>query len=210
MKSGVVIALAALALSGCASIFSGTTQEVGIRTTPGAKFTVTNAYGSQVASGESPATVDLKRGAGYFSPQAYRIQLSKSGYKPRTLDIKPGMNPWYFGNILLGGFIGMVIVDPLTGAMFRFAPDELERPLEPSGEDLLVLESEQEVLQKTRDYPVSRNDYIAREKARQLNCTPVGNPEVEGINTELETMTFSCREGRLLVLSCRSGFGCDS
>lgn len=43
MKTGFVIAAMALAPSGCASIFSGTTQEVGIRTTPGAKFTVTNA-----------------------------------------------------------------------------------------------------------------------------------------------------------------------
>lgn len=210
MKTGVVIVLSALALTGCASIFSGTTQEVGIRTTPGAKFTVTNGYGSQVASGESPATVDLKRGASYFSPQSYRIQLSKAGYKPRTVDVQPGMNPWYFGNILLGGFIGMVIVDPLTGAMFRLSPHEVDMQLDPSGEDISALEAEEAIIEKSRSYPISRNDYIARQKAHELNCTPVGNPVVEGINTALETMTFHCREGRQLILHCRSGYGCAS
>jgi hypothetical protein len=27
---------------------------------------------------------------------------------------------WYFGNLVFGGLIGMVIVDPLTGATFDF------------------------------------------------------------------------------------------
>lgn len=208
MKTGVAIALSALALSGCASIFSGTTQEVGIRTTPGARFTVTNGYGSQVATGESPASLELKRGTGYFSPQSYRIQLSKAGYKARTVDLQPGINPWYFGNLLLGGVVGMVIVDPLTGAMFRFSPEELEIPLDPNGEDLLALEAEEATTQNSRNFPISRSDYAAREKARQLNCTPMGNPAVADVNTDQEILTFNCREGRQLILRCQYGNGC--
>ncbi|MCX4027392.1 hypothetical protein H0A36_10465 [Endozoicomonas sp. SM1973] len=29
------------------------------------------------------------------------------------------LDGWYFGNLFLGGLIGMLIVDPLTGAMFK-------------------------------------------------------------------------------------------
>lgn len=30
------------------------------------------------------------------------------------------MDGWYLGNILIGGLIGMLIVDPASGAMYRF------------------------------------------------------------------------------------------
>jgi hypothetical protein len=33
------------------------------------------------------------------------------------------LNKWYFGNILLGGVIGMLVVDPLTGAMYSLDED---------------------------------------------------------------------------------------
>jgi hypothetical protein len=29
---------------------------------------------------------------------------------------------WYWGNLLIGGIIGMVFVDPLTGAMWKLDP----------------------------------------------------------------------------------------
>lgn len=39
------------------------------------------------------------------------------------------MNGWYFGNLLLGGAIGMLIVDPITGAMYRFRDKEVQATL---------------------------------------------------------------------------------
>lgn len=35
------------------------------------------------------------------------------------------MDGWYFGNILFGGLIGFLIVDPATGAMYTLKPDTL-------------------------------------------------------------------------------------
>ncbi|MDD5412721.1 MAG: hypothetical protein PHF31_15155 [Methylobacter sp.] len=29
------------------------------------------------------------------------------------------MNGWYFGNLVFGGFVGILIIDPATSAMFR-------------------------------------------------------------------------------------------
>lgn len=158
----------------------------------------------------SPGAVDLTRGAGYFSPQAYKVKMSKPGYISKTVDVVPGMNPWYFGNIMLGGFVGMVIVDPLTGAMFKLYPREIDGELEPTGEDIAAIEQEEAFIQKTRLYPTSRNDYIARQKAKELNCLPIGNPTVDGLNTARELITFTCRDGRQLALQCQSGAGCRS
>jgi len=39
------------------------------------------------------------------------------------------VNGWYFGNILLGGLIGMLIVDPATGAMYRLDSDYINETL---------------------------------------------------------------------------------
>lgn len=155
MQKVLVFCLAALTLSGCASIISGTTQEVAIRTTPGAKFVVISDSGSQVASGEvgesAVATMKLVRGASYFTPHSYRVKLSKPGYRPSTVNIDSGMNGWYFANIAIGGLVGMVIVDPLTGAMFRLVPRVDEALLTPSGEDVAENEAGQSSLAKTRN-----------------------------------------------------------
>lgn len=206
---------AALALSGCASIFSGTTQNVAIRTTPGAKFAVTNSYGSQVASGtvgeDATAQINLVRSVGYFSPNAYKVKLSKLGYKPQTVSVDPGVNGWYFGNLLFGGFVGMVIVDPLTGAMFRMVPTTDEALLEPTGEDLAALEAEAAILKRTAGNPISRYDYTARQLAlRQSSCQTIGNPDVTGLKTHQEKLTFACKDGRLLTVVCSSMEGCKS
>lgn len=146
MQRSITLGLAALALSGCASIFSGMTQDVAIRTTPGAKFVVTNSFGNQVASGNAGesavAKMNLVRGAGYFSPHAYKVNLSKPGYQSATVDINPGMNGWYFANIVLGGVVGMVIVDPLTGAMYRMVPSRDEALLVPNDKEMAKVEAE--------------------------------------------------------------------
>lgn len=213
MQNSVLFGLLALALSGCASIFSGTTQDVAIRSTPGAKFVVTNSFGNQVASGNvgdnALAQMNLTRGAGYFSPHSYKVQLSKPGFRPATVSIDPGMNGWYFANIALGGFIGMVIVDPLTGAMYRLVPEREEALLLPAGEEVSKAGAEKSFAVRSRDNRTSRHDYSARLALAKLNCTPEGNPDVTGLNTHEEWLLFNCKEGRQQVVLCRSDDGCS-
>jgi hypothetical protein len=212
MKHALSAGLVAVMLAGCASIFSGTTQEVAIRTTPGTKYTVRNYSGQQVAVGlvgeDSTARFDLQRGVKYFSPHAYQVSLSQRGYRPTAVNIDPGINPWYFGNILLGGLIGMVIVDPLTGAMYRMVPRTDEAMLIPTGEDIEALDREDAVLHRTRGYPVSRHDYTARQVLKATTCAPLGNALVERLNSPAEQLTFECRDGRKQVIACNSGVGC--
>ena len=41
------------------------------------------------------------------------------------LKIDGAINGWYFGNIIFGGLIGMLAVDPATGAMYTLSPKEV-------------------------------------------------------------------------------------
>jgi hypothetical protein len=127
---------ASLMLSACASIFNGQTQSVVIQSTPtGADMVVSNAAGEQVHAGVTPVTLTLRRSGGYFRPESYTIKFTKAGHAPKEVVITGTMSGWYIGNLLFGGLIGMLAVDPATGGMFVF-PDTVNPTLEvaaPSG-----------------------------------------------------------------------------
>jgi hypothetical protein len=119
------------ALSGCASIFNGQTQAVTIRSAPeGAGVAVTNRAGEKIHTGTAPVTLTLKRGAGYFKAETYTVLLTKEGFADKELLITGTVSGWYIGNILFGGLIGMLAVDPVTGGMYTF-PESVSGTLEP-------------------------------------------------------------------------------
>jgi hypothetical protein len=131
--NSVTAVVLCLSLTSCASIFSGGPKKVTINTTPpGAKVTIYDKYGKVVSTKQSPAVVPLDRSTGYFAGQEYRIVIEKPGYKPTEVRVSATINGWYFGNLLIGGLIGMVIVDPLTGAMFTLSPDHIQETLTPA------------------------------------------------------------------------------
>jgi hypothetical protein len=102
-------------------------KTVRINTEPaGAKVTVLNKAGAVVCTTNTPATVKLARNIGWFRPAQYEVQLEKTGYHAETVNIRPGLNYFYWGNIAIGGAIGMAVVDPLTGAMWRLSPRKID------------------------------------------------------------------------------------
>ena len=129
MKLRLAALAAALVLSGCATIFNGQSQTVVIASKPeGATVSVTNRAGESVHSGVTPVTLSLKRGYGYFKAETYTIKFDKPGFDTKEVVISGGVSGWYIGNILFGGLIGMLAVDPVTGAMYVF-PDRVEHEL---------------------------------------------------------------------------------
>jgi hypothetical protein len=133
MKRCFAASAIVLALSGCASIFNGQTQAVTIRSAPdGAGFSVTNRAGEKIHTGTTPVTLTLKRGAGYFKSETYTVLLSKTGFADKEVTITGSVSGWYIGNILFGGLIGMLAVDPITGGMYIF-PESVSGTLEPQG-----------------------------------------------------------------------------
>jgi tetratricopeptide (TPR) repeat protein len=120
-RASKAVALAvAFSLSGCASIVSKSSWPVTIQTNPsGAKCVVSKESGIQLHTGETPMTIPLESGDGFFQRAKYSITCEKAGYQTATANAASHFNGWYLGNIVFGGLIGILIVDPATGAMYR-------------------------------------------------------------------------------------------
>ncbi len=109
-----------LFLESCATIFGKSSYPLYINSTPrGARIAVKNNLGVEVFKGITPSTVILKSSDGYMSKAHYLVNISSTGYEDQIIPVQFTINGWYFGNILIGGFLGMLVVDPLTGAMFK-------------------------------------------------------------------------------------------
>jgi hypothetical protein len=121
-----LLALAVSILPSCATILSQSTYFVMFDTNPsGHEIAVTNQAGHVVYRGKTPTTIPLPASAGFFTAEHYTV--TAEGFESGT--IYPYLDGWYVGNILFGGLLGLLIVDPMTGAMWRL-PDRyvISRP----------------------------------------------------------------------------------
>ena len=118
-------------MSTCASIVSNRNYPVTINSTPGgANFEIRNKRTNQIVeSGITPRIVKLPAGSPYFRKNNYIIKYSMPGYEDKTEYLESGIDGWYWGNIAIGGLIGMFIVDPLTGAMYRIPVEYVDTTL---------------------------------------------------------------------------------
>jgi hypothetical protein len=115
----VLVPACCLLLSNCASIFNRSSQPVTLSSSPsGATVKVTSSDGKQVYAGTTPTTAMLATSRGYFRGETYTVQFSKAGCPSHTVTLDARISGWYFGNFVIGGLIGMLIVDPLTGSMW--------------------------------------------------------------------------------------------
>ncbi len=104
-----------LALSSCASIVSKSNYSVNVRSeTSPTKVDIRNREGKTVHTAMTPTTVTLPASSGYFQPEAYTLE-TRSG----SQELNGELDPWYLGNIIFGGLIGIILVDPLTGSMWK-------------------------------------------------------------------------------------------
>ena len=131
----IAIGSVLLASSGCASIVSKSIYPVSVTSEPsGAEITIFNKQERAIFEGRTPATIELKAGRGFFQAGDYTVKYSKPGYQEVTVPIKQGLDLWYVvGNFFIGGLIGWVIVDPITGAMWTIEDRHINlQPLESS------------------------------------------------------------------------------
>jgi hypothetical protein len=128
--TGTVLLCAGFLAGGCASIVHGGNRSVTINSDPpGAKASVSRTGGEVVSVQTTPCTVSLDPKGGYFKGQSYTVTLELPGYRNATVELRTSLSGWYFGNIVLGGLIGMVAVDPVTGSMWNIEPDHIEQKL---------------------------------------------------------------------------------
>jgi hypothetical protein len=93
-----------LPLVSCASIITGSSDDVTVNSSPqGALFTTNTAH-----SGTTPTKITI--------PDDVELQVhySLAGYQDADASLDARMSAWLFGNILIGGLIGIAI-DLITG-----------------------------------------------------------------------------------------------
>ncbi len=126
------IMLGVFVMTGCATIVGDDTQLVQVNSNPaGAAFEIKDDSGRVVAQGKTPQGVTLAKSDGsYFGKKSYQITFTKEGVQPVTLPIKASANGWYIGgNIVFGGLIGWLAVDPFNGGMYTLKPKEINPTL---------------------------------------------------------------------------------
>ena len=151
-------------LSGCATIVSGSDQTVAISSEPSAAdVVVRDETDAVVFSNKTPASVTLKKGKGYFKKKSYVVEISKEGYETQAVQLTGSANGWYVGgNLLFGGLIGYLIVDPLTGAMYTLNPKEVNTDLPSLSADRNVLEPDRISVVLLEDMPTQLHGALHR------------------------------------------------
>ena len=113
------VVLGLLVMGGCATIMTGTTQPITVNSEP-AGATVTVAGNRLI----TPGTIELSR------KRDATVVVEKEGYKSQQIVLKRKLEGWAFGNILIGGLVG-VIVDSISGGLMKFKQDTLFFDLQP-------------------------------------------------------------------------------
>lgn len=103
-----------LAVTGCASIASGTTQQVTIISTPDGAICDVSRQGMMLQRAIIPTSPMIQK-----SKYDLSVQCSKTGYQNTILANKSGVEPWIFGNLIFGGLIG-VLIDVSSGAQNHY------------------------------------------------------------------------------------------
>jgi hypothetical protein len=130
-------------LTGCASIMSGTSQDLTFNSNPD-DATVT--VGGRVI-GKTPITTRLTRESGQT------LTFSRDGYKPITMRLETTLNGWFWGNVLLGGFFGST-TDGMSGALHEYSPSQYMVTLAQEGATALEEKPSLSNRQKTKEFVV--------------------------------------------------------
>ena len=116
MKKSIITCSLALTLllSSCATIMSGSKQNVKFASNPSSA----TIFIDEVEVGKTPFEMKLAR------KSEHHVMIKLEGYQTYQTTLTKKFNGWFVGNILIGGLIG-IIIDPITGAMYNLTPKEI-------------------------------------------------------------------------------------
>ncbi|MBM3328166.1 MAG: PEGA domain-containing protein [Calditrichaeota bacterium] len=113
------VALPMALLFGCATILTGTSQNVNISSAPAkARVTIDTRY-----MGETPVVAELKKG------ENHTILVEMEGYETAAIAVSKSVNGWWIvGDVVLMSYLfwlGLGI-DFATGAIYKLTPDNID------------------------------------------------------------------------------------
>jgi len=161
----VMVSLLALTmLISCATIIGkGGPETLNVRSAPDqASIVITDESGTKIFEGKTPTNVSLEKKKGYFSGKKYTVKIAKTGYAEQTVTVDTRVNGWYIGgNLIFGGLIGWLIVDPATGAMWTLDTKEINVTLETSKQGAII-EPNKAGIVLLQDVPLSLRDKMVK------------------------------------------------
>ena len=110
-----LLPLAQVLYPGCATMFSGTTQQVRVKSKPAGAQVFLN--GKNI--GQTPVTAVVSRWG------FHRVRIELAGYEPYEVKLEKHYNPNATANVFIGGVF--IVVDALTGAIFEQDVPDAER-----------------------------------------------------------------------------------
>ncbi|MBX9585699.1 MAG: hypothetical protein K2X50_00430 [Gammaproteobacteria bacterium] len=126
-----ILPVAVITLSGCATVFTGTTQSIQVQAVDsgthnlisGARCTVIDGQGAEFVVGTNPGSVILTKGKG-----ALNVRCVRPGYVQKQVGVGQSFNAWTIVNVL---FWPGVLVDAVTGAIQQY-PSHITVLMEPA------------------------------------------------------------------------------
>ncbi|MDX9740275.1 MAG: PEGA domain-containing protein [Gammaproteobacteria bacterium] len=140
-KLACLMAVASI-VGGCATIFTGSTQEVSLQSNPSGATVMIDGR----IMGETPLTARIDKTTNRT------LIVEKEGYKTFTTRMDTRMNPLFWGNIVIGGFLGST-TDAASGAVHEYSPSQFMISLErdDQGFEAVVV---QDARRKAKDFIV--------------------------------------------------------
>src|SRR5580765_5899488 len=104
----ILLAAPIAALTGCATIMHGTSQDIGFQSSPtNAKVLVDG-----LPMGNTPVVAKLSRKDNHI------VKMNLDGYQPFEATLTRGTSGWVWGNAVFGGLIGLA-VDAMSGGLYK-------------------------------------------------------------------------------------------
>lgn len=164
MCKSIIVLLASTILLSCATIMGKSGPEtLNVRSAPDqARVVITDESGTKIFEGKTPTALPLEKKKGFFRGKKYTVKISKTGYAEQTVIVDTVVNGWYIGgNLLFGGLIGWLIVDPATGAMWKLDTNEINVTLEASKQGGIIDPNMIGIL-LLQDVPLSLRDKMVK------------------------------------------------
>jgi hypothetical protein len=108
--------LAVLALPGCASIVTGTNHTMALASEPAGATCKLERGGETIGYvNQTPSTAAFSK-----SSKPIVVSCTEEARNLRGIStVQPGIQPWFFGNLILGGIVG-IIIDASSGAIAEY------------------------------------------------------------------------------------------
>ena len=148
----IFLSILIITLIGCATIVHGGRQKIPVKSTPsGATVTINKIRVN------TPGVIKLSR----FEPTAV-LRFEKEGYEPVEVTLVRTMDGWIWGNVAIGGIIG-VAIDFATGAAYQLSPNQVNVTLKALGyKEARATGPKEEVKEAPQDRRVVAVDVLSR------------------------------------------------